>query len=171
MLFEDIKSPAIAVRHSKENKWIRWENIKEKYIYIWKDIYIQVWKVYIYIYTYEKCIYIYRLIVKWVECSPMVRETGVQSQVEWYQRLEKWYLIPPCLTLSIIRYVSRVKWSNPRKGVAPSLTPQSEPSGRPRLQSLTLLIYIYQSYIYILYSRLLYLYIYIYIYIYMWHET
>ena len=24
-----------------------------------------------------------------------------------------------CLTLSIIRYVSRVKWSNPRKGVAP----------------------------------------------------
>ena len=25
----------------------------------------------------------------------------------------KWYLIPPCLTLSIIRYGSRVKWSNP----------------------------------------------------------
>ena len=24
----------------------------------------------------------------------------------------KWYLIPPCLTLSNIRYVSRVKWSN-----------------------------------------------------------
>ena len=35
----------------------------------------------------------------------------------------KWYLIPPCLTLSIIRYVSRVKWSNPEKGVAPSPTP------------------------------------------------
>ena len=46
-------------------------------------------------------------------CSRMVRETGVQSQVESYQRLEKWYLIPSCLTLSIIRYVSRVKWSNP----------------------------------------------------------
>ena len=30
-----------------------------------------------------------------------------------YQRLWKWYLIPPCLTLSNIRYVSRVKWSNP----------------------------------------------------------
>ena len=28
------------------------------------------------------------------------------------------------LTLSNIRYVSRVKWSNPRKGVAPSLTPR-----------------------------------------------
>ena len=25
----------------------------------------------------------------WVECSPMARETGVQSQVELYQRLEK----------------------------------------------------------------------------------
>ena len=34
-----------------------------------------------------------------------------------------WYLIPPCLTLSIIRYGSRVKWSNPRNGVAPSPTP------------------------------------------------
>ena len=40
------------------------------------------------------------------------------------QRLLRWYLIHPCLTLSNIRYVSRVKWSNPGKGVAPSLTPQ-----------------------------------------------
>ena len=36
----------------------------------------------------------------------------------------KWYLIPTCLTLSNIRYISRVKWSNPGKGVAPSPTPQ-----------------------------------------------
>ena len=28
----------------------------------------------------------------------MVRETGVQSQVESYQRLKKWYSIPPCLS-------------------------------------------------------------------------
>ena len=42
--------------------------------------------------------------------------------VESYQRLKKWYLMPPCLTLSIIRYVSRVKWSIPEKGVAPSPT-------------------------------------------------
>ena len=41
-----------------------------------------------------------------------------------YQRLLKWYLIPTCLTLSNIRYVSRVKWSNPGKGVAPSPTPR-----------------------------------------------
>ena len=41
-----------------------------------------------------------------------------------YQRLKKWYLMPPCLTLSIIRYGSRVKWSNPGNGVAPSPTPR-----------------------------------------------
>ena len=57
------------------------------------------------------------------ECSPMARETWVQSQVESYQRLKKWYLMPPCLTLSIIRYGSRVRWSNPGKEVAPSPTP------------------------------------------------
>ena len=53
----------------------------------------------------------------------MIRETLVQSQVASYQRLKKWYLIPPCLTLSNIRYVSRVKWSNSGKGVEPSPTP------------------------------------------------
>ena len=59
----------------------------------------------------------------WVECSLVVRETGVQSQVTSYQRLRKWYLIPPSITLSNIRHVSRVKWSNPEKGVASSPTP------------------------------------------------
>ena len=75
----------------------------------------------------------------------MARETWVQSQVESYQRLKKWYLMPPCLTLSIIRYGSRVKWSNPGKGVAPSPTPwcsklsKRKPSGHPRLWSPILL--------------------------------
>ena len=84
-------------------------------------------RLYIYIYTHTHIyIYIYSTgsLVKWVECLPMVRETWVQSQIVSYQRLLKWYLIPLCLTLSIIRYVSRVKWSNPGKGVAPSPTPQ-----------------------------------------------
>ena len=82
-----------------------------------------------------------------LECSPLARETWVQSQVESYQRLKKWYLMRPCLTLSIIRYGSRVKWSNPGKGVAPSPTPwcsklsKREPSGHPRLWSPTLLTY------------------------------
>ena len=48
---------------------------------------------------------------------------GVQSQVESYQRLKKWYLMPPCLTLSITKDESRVRWSNPGKGLVPSPTP------------------------------------------------
>ena len=55
----------------------------------------------------------------WLECSPIVWETWVQYQVKSCQRFKKWYLIPPCLTLSIIRYGSRVNWSNPGRGVAP----------------------------------------------------
>ena len=36
----------------------------------------------------------------------------------------RWYLILPCLTLSNIRYVSRVKWSNPEKWIVSSSTPR-----------------------------------------------
>ena len=36
----------------------------------------------------------------------------------------KMALDPPCLILSNIRYMSRVTWSNPGKGVAPSPTPR-----------------------------------------------
>ena len=54
----------------------------------------------------------------------------------------------PYLTLSNIRYVSKIKWSNLGEGVAPSPTPQfskllkREPSGRSRLQSSIFFIYI-----------------------------
>ena len=44
-----------------------------------------------------------------------------QSQ---FESCQKWYLIPSCWTLSNIRYVSRVKRSNPGKGIAPSPTPR-----------------------------------------------
>ena len=40
----------------------------------------------------------------------------------------------PCLTLSIIRYVSRVKWSNPGKGVAPFPTPWCSSYGKGSFQ-------------------------------------
>ena len=75
-----------------------------------------------------------------------------QSQVVSYERLLKWYLIPTCLTLSNIRYVSRVKWSNPGKEVAPSPTLWCSSYWKGSL--LVALDY----------SRQLYLYIYIYIY-------
>ena len=38
-------------------------------------------------------------------------------------KLKKWYLMPPGLALSIIRYGSTVKWNNPGYGVEPSPTP------------------------------------------------
>ena len=113
------------------------------YIYIYSWYIVDMYALYIYIYSWCIC------------ASPMAREIWVQSQVESYQRLKKWYLMPPCLTLSIIRYGSRVKWSTPGKGVAPSPTPwcsklsKREPSGHPRLWSPILFYFTYISTIYI----------------------
>ena len=59
---------------------------------------------------------------------------GVQCTVESYQRLKKWYLLPPRLTLSFIRYVSRVKWSKPGKRVVPSPTPRCSTYWKGSLQ-------------------------------------
>ena len=42
-------------------------------------------------------------------------------------------MIPTCLTLDNIRYVSRVTWRNPGKGRAPSLTPQCSSYWKGRL--------------------------------------
>ena len=80
------------------------------YIYIYIYIYMQTFLICFSLLVY---IYIYR-----VECSLRVRKTGDQSLVMLFQRLKKWYLIPPCWTLSILWYGSRVKWINPEKGVA-----------------------------------------------------
>ena len=76
-----------------------------KYIYIYLYIYLYIFKIYIYkyikyIYIYIffffffKYIYIYIYIhinktgplIQWVECSPIIRETWVQSQVASFQR-------------------------------------------------------------------------------------
>ena len=64
----------------------------------------------------------------------MVWETGVQSKIESYQRLKIWYFMTPCLTLSIIKYWSRVKWINPWKGVAPFPTLQCSSYWKGSLQ-------------------------------------
>ena len=89
-------------------------------------------------------------------------ETRVQSQVKSYQRLKKWYLMLPCFTISIIRYISRVKWSNEGKGVAPSPTPWSSSYWKGGLQ--VALDYSHQLY-FTEWSSNIYIYIYIYIYI------
>ena len=66
--------------------------------------------------------YFKKILAQRLECSPMARRPGFNPRSSHTKTL-KWYLIPPCLTLSIIRYGSRVKWSNPGNGVAPSPTP------------------------------------------------
>ena len=93
----------------------------------------------------------------------MARETWVQSQVESYQRLKNWYLMHPCLTLSIIRYGSRVKRGNLGKGVAPSPTPCSSyrkgnlrvtlDYGRQQLTIIIIIIIIIIRYFHISNSR------------------
>ena len=54
-------------------------------------------------------------------CLSMARETGIQSQVESYQGLKKWYLMPTCLTLSIITFGSRVNRAIQGKEEHPNL--------------------------------------------------
>ena len=53
----------------------------------------------------------------------IAQEIEDQFQTELYQKPQKWYLMPPCLTLSITRYIPGVKWNNPGKWVAPFPTP------------------------------------------------
>ena len=81
------------------------------YIYMCVCVYVCVciiiyMCVYIYIYIY---IYIYGLIGLVGRVFANLSGDLVLSQLASYQRLQKWYLIPPCLTLSNIRYVSRIK--------------------------------------------------------------
>ena len=45
-------------------------------------------------------------------------QSSIPGRVIWNTK-KKWYLIPHCLTFGIIRYGSRVKWSNPGNGITP----------------------------------------------------
>ena len=67
-------------------------------------------------------------------------------------KTQKWYLMQPCLTLSIIRYGLTEKWSNPGKGVAPSPTPRCSSNEKGSLQ-----VFFYcgcQRYFYFTYAKL-----------------
>ena len=94
-----------------------------------------------------------------LECSPMAKVTGVQSQVESNQKLKKWYLIPPCVTQHYKVWI-KGKVQQSREGVTPFPTLRCSrywrgslrDSGPPRLWLPTLLTYL-----------LLYIYIYIHI--------
>ena len=49
---------------------------------------------------------------------------GFNLRLSHTKNSRKWYLMPPCLTLSNKRYGSKVKLINLGKGVAPSSTPR-----------------------------------------------
>ena len=100
-------------------------------------------------------------------------------------KTKKWYLMLTSLTLNIIRYISRVKWSNPWKGVAFSPTPLCCSYWKKSLRvalvdshqlyiylsiylslCIYIHIYLYIHYMYIYISIYISIYIYIYMYIY-----
>ena len=96
--------------------------------------------------------YFYLLLIIYLFIFPWFQERKVSdlsrgwpegsNRRSCHTRLLKWYLIYSCLTLSNIRYVSRVKWRNPEKGVAPSPTPRCSSYWKEKL--LVPLIYGHQ---------------------------
>ena len=49
-------------------------------------------------------------------------DQGFNPRLSHTKDSKKWYLMLTFLTLSIIRYGSRIKWSNPGNGIAASPT-------------------------------------------------
>ena len=107
-------------------------------------------KKYIYIYIYNG-----KSICQWSgrpEFNPRLSHTKDSKKKK--KKKKKRYLMSPCLTPSIIRYRSRVKWSNPGNGVGPSPISRCSSYWKGSL------------WVALNYGRQLYIYIYIYIYIY-----
>ena len=88
-----------------------------------------------------------------VECSSMAWDIRGSIPGGVIPKTQKWFLIP-CLTLSIIRLVSRVKWINSGKGVEHSFITRYSSYWKGSLR------------VALDDGRLRYIYIYIYIYIY-----
>ena len=70
--------------------------------------------IYIYIYI-ELCIYLWPIV--------FAKGSGDKALIPGrvIAKTQKWHLIRPYLILSIIRYVSKVKWNNPEKGEHPAV--------------------------------------------------
>ena len=71
--------------------------------------------------------------------------------------------MPPCLTFSIVKYISRVKWSDPGKGVAPPQHLGEVASGK-EVFSLPLTMVTNFTYIYVCVCVCLYICVCVYIY-------
>ena len=73
------------------------------------------------------------LLMWWLSEGHLYQVQILQFQVKSYQRHKKWYLMLPCSTHSIIRYGSRVKWSNPEIILVFSSTPRCSSSWKVSL--------------------------------------
>ena len=141
VLFQHIQVLAIFLLSKRSYSSLIWPfySIRVFFFFVFSHFSLLTWQMfpcqipfpypaYIFFYCLYQCLEVFIFLhitgslAKWLACSPMARETRVQSQVTSYQRLKRWYMIHPCITLGIMRYVSRVKWSNPGEKVAPSLT-------------------------------------------------
>ena len=67
------------------------------------------------IYKHITIYIIYLTLTEGLECSQMAQKTRVQSQDESYQRIKKWYIIPPGLTLSTYKVGIKVKVEQSRE--------------------------------------------------------
>ena len=57
---------------------------------------------------------------KWVECSPMAGRPEFNPRSSHTKDFKKWYLIPPCLTLSTqVRIKGKVEQSRGRSSALP----------------------------------------------------
>ena len=79
-------------------------------------VYIPSWTV-----NHYQLTFVLDIIAEWVECSPMVRETGVQSQVESYQRLKKMVLDTSLLNIQHYKVCikGKVEQSRERSSASP----------------------------------------------------
>ena len=77
----------------------------------------------------------------------MVWKTKVQSQVELFQRLKKWYLMVPCLTLTIykVRIRGKVEQSRERSSAVGAVAIEKETFGSPSTKFANFTYYLWMS--------------------------
>ena len=131
---------AITLSHSHSFLWrfnhsfgeMTFHNI---YIYIY--IYVRIWDISNIIlfedqqhgtqcYEYLSCFISYFNQVIGLVSRMFANGPGDRGSVPGWviPKTQKWYLMPPCLALTIIMWGTRIKWSNPGNGVVPSPTHQ-----------------------------------------------
>ena len=104
--------------------------------------------------TKKCCLNIYRTLAQGLECSPMARETWVQSQVRVIPKTQKMVLDASLLNTQHYKERIKGKVEQSREGVAPSPTPSCSSYRKGSLRvSLDYGRQLYFTYIYIYYFK------------------